>query len=321
MSPRVGRSLFREYPLRYAALLRLCAARAAQNLSQENQNVKLLRYGPAGAEKPGLLDSEGTIRDLSAHVSDIDGAALAPAELERLSKLDPAGLSAVEGSPRLGPPVAAVGKLLCIGLNYRDHAEETGAAIPEEPILFMKSTTSIIGPNDDVILPKGSRKGDWEAELGIVIGSRASYVEEADALDHVAGYCVFNDVSERHYQLEGTGQWVKGKSADTFAPFGPWMVTRDEIPDPQDLHVWLEVDGKRYQDGSTRTMIFPVTHLVSYVSRYMTLEPGDIIPTGTPPGVGLGQKPRVFLKPGNVIRLGIEGLGEMQQNVLAHPDE
>jgi len=283
--------------------------------------VKLLRYGPAGAEKPGLLDGEGRIRDLSAHVSDIDGAALAPAKLEALAKLDMASLPAVDGNPRLGPPVAGVGKLLCIGLNYRDHAEETGAPIPDEPILFMKSTTAIIGPDDDVILPRGSRKGDWEAELGIVIGSRASYVDEADALDYVAGYCVCNDVSEREYQLEGTGQWVKGKSADTFAPIGPWMVTRDEIPDPQDLHVWLEVDGKRFQDGSTRTMIFPVVHLISYVSRYMTLEPGDIIPTGTPPGVGLGQKPPVFLKPGNVMRVGIDGLGEQQQNVLTHPDD
>ena len=295
--------------------------RATHIISGESQHVKLLRYGPVGTEKPGLLDGEGTIRDLSAHVSDIDGAALSPANLAALARLDAASLPAVDGDPRLGPPVNGVGKLVCIGLNYRDHAEETGAPIPDEPILFMKSTTAIIGPNDDVVLPKGSGKGDWEAELGIVIGSRASYVDEADALDHVAGYCVFNDVSERHYQLEGTGQWVKGKSADTFAPFGPWMVTRDEIPDPQALHVWLEVDGKRYQDGSTRTMIFPATHLVSYVSRYMTLEPGDIIPTGTPPGVGLGQKPAVFLRPGNVIRLGIEGLGEMQQKVVAHPDE
>lgn len=194
-------------------------------------------------------------------------------------------------------------------------------AIPAEPILFMKATTSIIGPNDDVVLPKGSLKGDWETELGVVIGSRASYVDEVDALDCVAGYCVFNDVSERHFQLEGTGQWVKGKSADTFAPFGPYMVTRDEVADPQDMHLWLEVDGKRYQDGSTRTMIFSVAHLVSYVSRYMTLEPGDIIPTGTPPGVGVGQKPPVFLKPGNVMRLGIDGLGEQQQTVVAHPDD
>lgn len=283
--------------------------------------MKLLRYGPVGAEKPGLLDGQGTIRDLSGVVPDIDAVALAPKKLAALAELDPANLPSVDGSPRLGPPVARVGKLLCIGLNYSDHAAETGAPIPEEPILFMKSTTSIIGPNDDVVLPRGSRKGDWEAELGVVIGTRASYVDEADALEHVAGYCVFNDVSERHYQLEGTGQWVKGKSADTFAPFGPWMVTRDEVPDPQDLHIWLEVDGKRYQDGSTRTMIFPVAQLVSYVSRYMTLEPGDIIPTGTPPGVGLGQKPPVFLAPGNVMRLGIEGLGEQQQRVRAHPDD
>jgi len=283
--------------------------------------VKLLRYGPVGAEKPGLLDGDGTIRDLSAHVADIDGAALAQDRLDALAKIDPGTLPAVDGSPRLGPPVANVGKLLCIGLNYSDHAAETGAPIPEEPILFMKSTTSIIGPNDDVVLPRGSRKGDWEVELGIVIGKQARYVEASDAFEHIAGYCVFNDVSERHYQLEGTGQWVKGKSADTFAPFGPWMVTRDEIADPQDLHIWLEVDGNRYQDGSTRTMIFPVAHLVSYVSRYMTLEPGDIIPTGTPPGVGLGQKPPVFLEPGNVMRLGIDGLGEQQQTVRAHPDE
>jgi len=282
--------------------------------------VKLLRYGPAGAEKPGLLDAEGTIRDLSEHLPDIDGASLAPAKLQELAALDTSSLPAVDGNPRLGPPVSGVGKLLCIGLNYRDHAEETGAPIPEEPILFMKSTTSIIGPNDEVVLPRGSLKGDWEVELGVVIGSRARYVDEENALDYVAGYCVFNDVSERHFQLEGTGQWVKGKSADTFAPFGPYMVTRDEVPDPQDLHLWLEVDGKRYQDGSTRTMIFSVVHLVSYVSRYMTLMPGDIIPTGTPPGVGLGMKPPVFLKPGNVMRVGIDGLGEQEQRVVAHSD-
>ena len=283
--------------------------------------MKLLRYGPAGEEKPGLLDAEGTIRDLSAHVADIDGAALAPGKLAELAALDTASLPAVGGDPRLGPPVAGVGKLLCIGLNYRDHAEETGMAIPEEPILFMKATTSIVGPNDDVMLPRGSKKSDWETELGVVIGTRASYVDEANALDYVAGYCVFNDVSERQFQLEGTGQWVKGKSADTFAPFGPFMVTRDEVPDPQDLDMWLEVDGKRYQDGSTRTMIFSVANLVSYVSQHMTLEPGDIIPTGTPPGVGAGQKPPVYLEPGNVMRLGIEGLGEQQQKVVAHPDD
>ncbi len=283
--------------------------------------MKLLRYGPTGAEKPGVLDPQGTIRDLSAHVPDIDGATLAPAKLEELAALDTASLPAVDGNTRLGPPVARVGKLLCIGLNYRDHAAETGAPIPEEPILFMKSTTSIIGPNDDVVLPRGSLKGDWEVELGGVIVTRASYVDEADALEHVAGYCVFNDVSERHFQLEGTGQWVKGKSSDSFAPFGPYLVTREEVPDAQDLHLWLEVDGKRYQDGSTRTMIFSVAHLVSYVSRYMTLEPGDIIPTGTPPGVGLGLKPPVFLKPGNVMRVGIDGLGEQQQRVVAHPDD
>jgi len=280
--------------------------------------VKLLRYGQAGAEKPGMLDAEGVIRDLSAHVADIDADALAPAKLAELAALDASSLPVVDGAPRLGPPVAGVGKLVCIGLNYRDHAEETGQPIPAEPILFMKATTSIIGPNDPVMLPKGAAKGDWEVELGVVIGRRARYVEEADALDCVAGYCVFNDVSERAYQLEGTGQWVKGKSADTFAPFGPYLVTRDEVPDPQNLDIWLEVDGHRYQDGSTRTMIFTVAHLVSYVSRHMTLEPADIIPTGTPPGVGLGLKPPVFLRPGNRMRLGIEGLGEMEQEVIEY---
>jgi 2-keto-4-pentenoate hydratase/2-oxohepta-3-ene-1,7-dioic acid hydratase in catechol pathway len=226
----------------------------------------------------------------------------------------------VESSTRLGPPVNDVGKLVCIGLNYSDHAVETGLPLPDEPVLFMKATSAISGPNDPIILPKGSRKGDWEVELGVIIGRDARYVPQDRAFDYVAGYCVFNDVSERAYQLEGTGQWVKGKSADTFAPFGPYLVTKDEVPDPQELRLWLEVDGHRYQDGSTRTMVFGVAHLVSYVSRYMSLQAGDIIATGTPPGVGLGQSPPVFLKPGNTVRLGIDGLGEQRQEVLAHPE-
>lgn len=281
--------------------------------------MKLLRYGPPGKEKPGLLDAKGVIRDLSAHVADIDGTVLDDASLARLAAIDPASLPAVDGKTRLGPPVANVSKLLCIGLNYTDHAEETGQPIPHEPVMFMKSTTAIVGPNDKVVLPRDSSKGDWEVELGIVMGKRASYVEKARALDCVAGYCLFNDVSERAFQLEGTGQWTKGKSADTFAPVGPWMVTRDEVPDPGALDMWLEVDGHRYQDGNTRTMIFDVATIVSYVSERMTLLPGDIIPTGTPPGVGAGQKPPVYLKPGNVMTLGIQGLGEQRQEVVAYP--
>ena len=281
--------------------------------------MKLVRYGQPGAEKPGLVDSNGMVRDLSGHVADIDGSTLSPGSLETLAAIDPASLPAADAGARLGCPVGNVGKLLCIGLNYTDHAAETGMPIPDEPILFMKATTSICGPNDSVVLPRGSVKSDWEVELGVVIGSRASYVEEDDALDHVAGYCVVNDVSERQYQLESTGQWVKGKSADTFAPIGPWVVTKDEIPDPGALDMWLDVDGQRCQDGNTRTMIFGVKTLVSYVSRYMTLMPGDIIPTGTPPGVGAGRKPPVFLKPGNVMRLGVAGLGEQRQEVVAHP--
>ncbi|MDH3689540.1 MAG: fumarylacetoacetate hydrolase family protein [Gammaproteobacteria bacterium] len=282
--------------------------------------MKLLRFGKIGGEKPGLLDADGVIRDLSDHVTDIDGSTLDPATLSKLVALDPKSPPPVSGSPRLGPPVANVGKVVCIGLNYRDHAEEAGMPIPDEPVIFMKATTAISGPNDPVVLPKGSKKGDWEVELGVVIGTRARYVEQDHALDHVAGYCVVNDVSERAHQLEGTGQWVKGKSADTFAPFGPYLVTKDEIPDPQNLKLWLEVDGHRYQDGSTRTMIFGVAEIVSYVSRYMSLLPGDLIATGTPPGVGLGQNPPVLLKPGNRMRLGVEGLGEQQQEVVAYPE-
>ena len=281
--------------------------------------MRLLRYGPRGAEKPGLLDGQGRIRDLSREIPDINAAALAPESLARLAAREPESLPLVEGSPRIGAPVANVPNLICIGLNYADHAHETNSPIPEVPIVFMKHTGSIIGPNDEVKIPRGATKGDWEVELGVVIGTRASYVEEANAVDHVAGYCIVNDVSERDYQRNGGGgQWIKGKSPQTFAPIGPWLVTKDEIPDPQNLAMWLEVDGRRFQDGSTRTMIFGVAHLVSHLSRYMTLLPGDIISTGTPPGVGMGVKPEpVFLKPGNVMRVGIEGLGEQRQEVVS----
>jgi len=277
--------------------------------------MKLLRYGPAGHEAPGLLGPDGVIRDLSGAVKDIGGDTLLPASLERLRSLDIATLPRVSGSPRLGPCVGDVGKFICIGLNYSDHAAESGMPVPKEPIVFMKATSSIIGPDDDVVLPRGSQKSDWEVELGVVIGTPAKYVEEADALSYVAGYCVVNDLSERAYQLEGTGQWVKGKSADTFGPIGPWLVTRDEVADCGALDLWLEVDGHRYQNGSTRTLVFGVPFLVSYLSRFMSLQPGDIISTGTPPGVGLGQKPPVYLRPGNVMRLGVQGLGEQRQTV------
>ena len=281
--------------------------------------MKLVRYGDLGSEKPGMIDGDGTLRDLSAHVADIDGSVLDTASLARLRALDPASLPAVTGSPRLGCPVGSVSKVLCIGLNYRDHAIESGLPIPEEPVLFMKATTALSGPNDQVVMPKGSVKSDWEVELGIVIGKRASYVEEADALDYVAGYTLVNDVSERQHQIESTGQWVKGKSADTFCPVGPWVLTADEVADPQALGIWLELNGKRVQDGNTSTQIFDVKTVVSYVSRHMTLLPGDIIPTGTPPGVGLGMEPPLFLKAGDVMRLGISGLGEQEQNVVAYP--
>ena len=275
--------------------------------------MKLVRYGAAGQERPGLIDAEGRLRDLSALVPDIAGAVLLPESLERLKAVDTATLPLVEGTPRLGACVGQVGKLICVGLNYSDHAAESGLPVPEEPVLFMKATSSIVGPNDDVEIPRGSQKTDWEVELGIVIGKTAKYVSEADALSHVAGYCVINDVSERAFQIERGGQWTKGKSCDTFAPIGPWMVTADEVKDPQDLHMWLEVDGHRYQDGTTRTMIFGVAHVVSYISQFMSLQPGDIISTGTPPGVGLGQKPPVYLKAGQTMRLGIQGLGEQRQ--------
>ena len=265
-----------------------------------------------------MLDSQGALRDLYAFVPDIAGSVLLPASLEKLRALDPATLPLVPGSPRLGPCVGAVGKFICIGLNYSDHAAESNMAVPAEPVVFMKATSAICGPHDQVIIPRGALKMDWEVELGVVIGKEAKYVEEADALNHVAGYCVVNDLSERAFQLEGTGQWVKGKSADTFGPIGPWLVTADEIPDPQNLHLWLEVDGHRYQSGSTSTMVFGVAHLVSYLSRYMSLQPGDIISTGTPPGVGLGQKPPVYLHPGNIITLGVQGLGEQRQEVVPY---
>ncbi len=278
--------------------------------------MKLLRFGGRGQERPGMLDSKGALRDLSGVVSDIAGATLLPEGLEKLRKIDAEALPLVGGNPRIGPCVGSVGKFICIGLNYSDHAAESGMAVPVEPVVFMKATSSIMGSNDDVMIPRGSEKTDWEVELGVVIGREARYVAETDALSYVAGYCVVNDLSERAFQLEGTGQWVKGKSADTFGPIGPWLVTTDEVPDPQALNLWLEVDGHRYQNGSTGTMVFGVAYLVSYLSRFMSLQPGDVISTGTPPGVGLGQKPPVYLRAGNVIRLGIDGLGEQRQTVV-----
>ncbi len=279
--------------------------------------MKLLRYGAKGVEKPAILDEDGNIRDLADVCEDIDGRALSPEHLARLAALDTATLPRVDGSPRIGPCVGGIGKLVCIGLNYADHAEESGAPIPDEPLIFMKATSSICGPNDDIEIPRGSEKTDWEVELGIVIGREAKYVEEADAFDYIAGYCIVNDVSERHFQLEGTGQWVKGKSHDSFAPIGPWLVTREEVADVQDLDMWLDVNGHRYQNGSTRTMIFTVPHIVAYVSRFMSLQPGDVISTGTPPGVGLGLKPPSYLKPGDVVTLGVSGLGEQRQQCVA----
>lgn len=283
--------------------------------------MKLLRYGPKGAEKPGLLDNNGRIRDLSDHVTDIDGSVLAPERLAALGKLDAATLPLVEGSPRLGPPVVGVGKIIAIGLNYSEHVKESAMEMPKEPVMFTKAVTAINGPNDPVIMPKGATKTDWEVELAVVIGRKAQYVEEAHALDYVAGYAVMNDVSERAFQLERGGQWVKGKSFDTSAPFGPWLVTRDEIGNPQKLNLWLEVNGVRRQHGNTETMIFGVAHLISYVSHFMTLLPGDVITTGTPPGVGLGLKPPVYLAAGDVMRLGVEGLGEQRQEVRAWKPE
>jgi 2-keto-4-pentenoate hydratase/2-oxohepta-3-ene-1,7-dioic acid hydratase in catechol pathway len=278
--------------------------------------MKLLRYGPPGHEKPGLLDSRGHIRDLSDVIPDLSGEALSSDSIDRLRSLDSSSLRRVEEDVRIGPCVGGVGKFICIGLNYSDHAAESGMPVPVEPILFMKATSAICGPNDGILIPRGSQKTDWEVELGVVIGNTARYVSEAEALSHVVGYCVVNDLSERAFQLEGTGQWVKGKSADTFGPIGPWLVTSDAVPDPQNLDLWLEVDGRSYQRSTTRHMIFSVARLVSYISGFMSLHPGDIISTGTPPGIGMGQKPEpVYLRPGNHVRLGIQGLGEQSQMV------
>jgi 2,4-didehydro-3-deoxy-L-rhamnonate hydrolase len=280
--------------------------------------MKLLRYGPRGAEKPGLLDGEGRIRDLSGLVADLGPAEISPGGLARLATIDPGSLPIVDGPQRYGVPVAGTRKFIAIGLNYADHAAESGLPVPSEPVIFTKAVSCLQGPDDPVMIPRGSVKTDWEVELGVIIGSRASYVEEADALAHVAGYCTINDVSEREYQIERGGTWDKGKGCDTFGPVGPWLVTADEVGDPHDLAMWLEVNGRRVQDGSTRTMIFGVAKLVSYVSEFMTLEPGDIITTGTPPGVGMGQKPTPwYLKPGDVVTLGIEKLGAQRQDVVA----
>ncbi|HEY8877986.1 MAG TPA: ureidoglycolate lyase [Roseateles sp.] len=283
--------------------------------------MKLLRYGPPGQERPGLLDDRGRVRDLSAHVDDIAGDVLTPAGLERLRGIAIDALPLVDGAPqqdlRVGPCVGRVGKFICIGLNYADHAAESGLPVPAEPVVFAKWTSAICGPDDDVQIPRGSVKTDWEVELGVVIGQGGRYIEEADAMRHVAGYCVVNDVSEREWQLERGTQWDKGKGCDTFGPIGPWLVTADEVADPQQLDLWLEVDGRRFQNGNTRTMVFTVAQIVSYLSRFMSLQPGDIISTGTPPGVGLGQKPPVYLKAGQMMRLGIQGLGVQTQKTVA----
>jgi 2-keto-4-pentenoate hydratase/2-oxohepta-3-ene-1,7-dioic acid hydratase in catechol pathway len=280
--------------------------------------MKLLRYGPKGAEKPGLLDADGQIRDLSGVIDDITGQTLTPTGLSELAALDVAMLPVIEGSPRYGCPINGVSKFIAVGLNFADHAAESNLPIPEEPVLFTKAVSCLQGPNDPVMIPRGSEKTDWEVELGVVIGSRASYVTEAEALDYVAGYVLINDVSERAFQIERGGTWDKGKGCDTFGPVGPWVVTSDEVGDPQNLGMWLDINGQRMQDGSSKTMIFGIAKLVSYISEFMTLEPGDLITTGTPPGVGLGQKPApVYLKPGDAIRLGIEKLGEQRQIVVA----
>lgn len=279
--------------------------------------MKLVRYGTPGKEKPGLVDEAGVLRDLSSVINDIDAQALGREGRARLAKIDPQQLPQVSDQPRYGTPVAHVGKMICVGMNYAEHAAETNAPVPEMPVIFMKATSAIMGPNDDVVIPQGSIKTDWEVELGVVIGDTARSVSVEDALSHVAGYLVVNDLSERDFQFEHGGQWVKGKSCDTFGPLGPWLVTADEVPDPQNLGLWLEVNGHRYQNGHTRTMIFNVAKLVSHISRYMTLLPGDVISTGTPAGVGLGQKPQVYLRPGDVIELGIEGLGQQRQQVRA----
>ena len=280
--------------------------------------MKLLRHGPAGSEKPGVLDGEGTIRDLSAHLGDLDGAALSDASIDKLRAIDLSSLPQVNAGTRLGACVANVGKLICVGLNYSDHAAESGMEVPPEPVLFFKATSSIVGPDDTIEIPKGSEATDWEVELAIVIGKDGKYIEESNALQHIAGYCVVNDVSERDFQNKRSGQWVKGKSADTFGPMGPWMVTRDEIADPQKLEMFLDVNGESRQRGSTNTMVYQVPFLVSYISQFMSLQAGDVISTGTPPGVGMGMKPPTYLKAGDVVTLGIEGLGEQRQDVIAH---
>lgn len=279
--------------------------------------MKLVRWGNAGREKPGMLDARGVLRDLSQVVDDIAGDALTSESIERLRALDPDALLQVDGAPRLGAPVGHVGKIICVGLNYADHAAESGQPVPEQPVIFMKATSAIVGAFDDVVIPPGSEKTDWEVELGVVIGNAARGVSRETALDHVAGYLIVNDVSERAFQFEHGGQWVKGKSCDTFAPLGPWLLTRDKMPNPQNLSMWLDVNGHRYQHGNTRTMVFDVAALISHISRYMTLQPGDVISTGTPPGVGLGHRPPVYLKPGDVMELGITGLGTQRQHVVA----
>ncbi|MDG4490942.1 fumarylacetoacetate hydrolase family protein [Xanthomonas vesicatoria] len=281
--------------------------------------MKLVRVGAEGHERPGVIDSAGHLRDLSGVIDDVAGEHITNAGLEKLRALDVSTLPLIEGEQRYGAAVGRIGKFICVGLNYADHAAESGMDVPKMPILFMKATTAVCGPNDTVIIPRGSVKSDWEVELGVVIGDIARDVSVDEALTYVAGYAVINDLSEREFQLEHGGQWVKGKSADTFGPIGPWLVTRDEVPDPQNLSIWLEVNGHRYQNGSTRTMVFGVAELVSHISRYMTLMPGDVISTGTPPGVGLGQKPPVYLKPGDLMELEIEGLGRQRQPVVAHP--
>ena len=279
--------------------------------------MKLLRYGPVGQEKPGILDQAGKIRDLSAHIKDVNGAHIDDATLAKVRTLDLSSLPLVDGNPRIGACVGSIGKFICIGLNYADHAAESNLPIPAEPVVFNKWTSAVVGPNDDVKIPRGSKKTDWEVELGVVIGKAASYIDEKDALSHIAGYCVVNDVSEREYQIERGGTWDKGKGCDTFGPIGPWLVTRDEITDPNNLHLWLEVDGKRYQNGNTNTMVFTVPFIIAYLSKFMTLQPGDVISTGTPPGVGMGVKPTaVYLSAGQTMRLGIEGLGEQQQKTI-----
>lgn len=279
--------------------------------------MKLLRYGAPGAEKPGLLHTDGTIRDLSGLIDDLSGAALSPESLSGLAEADAASLPIVEGHPRLGPPIAGTGKFICIGLNYADHAAESGLEVPPEPVIFMKASSAICGPNDPIIIPRGSTKTDWEVELAVVIGKPAKYVSEAEAMEYIAGYAITNDVSERAFQTERAGQWTKGKSCDNFGQIGPWLVTLDEVADPQNLGMWLKVNGETMQDGSSSTMVYGVAHLVHYLSQFMTLHPGDVISTGTPPGVGLGMTPPRYLKAGDVVELGIEGLGQQRQDVIA----